>query len=229
MKPGDFDLWRARYLEATYDEHREFYRQIATAYPEQRYFNLEAAREFMLSAGPTRVLELGGWKGELAAAILPEWQRIVEWLNIEIAPQAVTESACRDWRYTVDVPDSFIWDLPRDWGRFDTFVASHVLEHLVYADVVKVLQMIHGVEWIYVDAPLPPGGSMWGGGESTHILEIGWTRLGDLIESYGYREVDRRPGHDGEIRWYRRVSTSGVAASLGSLGPRAADAAPPAP
>ena len=150
----DFDDWRRNYDRLTCSEHVEFYRKVAEVYPEQQHYNELAVRMFLADCeGP--VLEIGGWKGELAAAVLPDFPGIPEWLNVEIAPQAITESACTDPRYSVVVPPAFIWDADIDLEPYRTLVASHVIEHLKRTDVVKLLNAIRHVDRMYVDAPLP--------------------------------------------------------------------------
>ena len=190
----DFDAWRRDYDRLTYAEHVEFYRQVAEVYPEQVHFNEPAVRDFLAaSAGP--VLELGGWKGELAAAVLPDFASIPEWLNVEIAPQAVTESACHDPRYSVIVPDAFLWDSDIDTSRFRTFVASHSIEHLKIAHVAALMECLPNIETMYVDAPLPDAPTGWGGGngQHSHIIEVGWDGLRELFASHGFRHVGTWP------------------------------------
>lgn len=199
----DFDAWRRDYDRLTYADHVEFYRQVAEVYPDQQHYNAAAVREF-LSGISGNVLEIGGWKGELAAEILPDHPDITGWLNIEIAPQAVTQSACSDLRYSVVVLDTFIWDSERDLSEYPTVIASHVIEHMKKADVVKLLGRLRHIERLYVDAPLPEQPSAWDHGESSHIIEVGWKGLGNLIASYGFRQVGQMDGKWGPARWFER-------------------------
>ena len=201
----DFDSWRRDYDRLTYSEHVEFYRTVAEAYPEQQHYNEPAIRSFLDGAtGP--VLELGGWKGELAASVLSDYPGIPKWLNVEIAPQAVTESACTDPRYSVIVPDAFLWDTDLDLSEYRTLVASHVIEHLKHADLIKLLRRTRSIEHLYVDAPLPETDPQWGGGngQHSHIIEIGWGRLRSLLESYGFSRVGSLDGKWGPAYWFAR-------------------------
>lgn len=202
----DFDGWRKDYDRLTYGEHVEFYRTVAEAYPDQQHYNEPAIRTFLDgSSGP--VLEIGGWKGELAQKVLPDYPGIPEWLNVEIAPQAVSESVCTDPRYSVIVPDRFLWDSDLDVTRFRTFIASHSLEHIKRGHLTQLLGRLGGVERMYVDAPLPDEDPQWGGGngQHSHILEIGWNRLRDLFESYGFCQVGKsEDGLWGPAYWFER-------------------------
>lgn len=201
----DFDAWRRDYDQLTYDQHVEFYRQVAETYPDQEHYNEPAIRAFLDTAsGP--VLELGGWKGELAARILPD-SPIPRWVNVEIAPQAVTESACDDPRYEVVVLDRFLWDSDFDLTSFRTFIASHSIEHIKKADLIRLMGRLTMIEHLYIDAPLPEGRTaQWGGGngQHSHILELGWDALHDLIESYGFHRTDSLAGKWGPAYWYAR-------------------------
>jgi hypothetical protein len=199
----DFDAWRRDYDRLSYAEHVEFYRHVAEVYPEQQHYNEPAVREFLVGVSG-KVLEIGGWKGELAAAVLPDHPNITAWLNIEIAPQAITQNVCTDPRYSVEVLDSFIWDSPMDLTPYRTLVASHVIEHMKRADVVKLLSRTRHVEHLYVDAPLPPKPSAWDKGESSHIIEVGWIGLANLFTSYGFRQVGEMDGKWGPARWFDR-------------------------
>lgn len=198
----DFDAWRNNYDRLTYAEHVEFYRQVAEVYPDQQHYNESAIREFLAgSSGP--VLELGGWKGELAASVLPDFPGIPEWLNVEIAPQTI-DTVCHDPRYLVVVPEAFIWDWDFDLTPYRTFIASHVIEHMKRADVARLLSRLNAIERMYVDAPLPRKPSLWGGGESSHIIELGWDKLGALIMSYGFSKVGESEGKWGPAYWFER-------------------------
>ena len=202
----DFDAWRDNYDRLTYAEHVEFYRKVAEVYPEQQHYNEPAVRDFLAgSQGP--VLELGGWKGELAASVLPDFPGIPEWLNVEIAPQAISENACTDPRYSVIVPHAFLWDTDLDLSRFTTFIASHSIEHIKRRHVSQLLVRLGGVERMYVDAPLPDAPSKWGGGngQHSHIIEIGWDGLRDLFASFGFSQVGASDdGRWGPAYWFER-------------------------
>jgi len=198
----DFGAWRRQYDDLTYSEQVEFYRAVAEAYPEQIHFNEPAIRTF-LDGATGKVLEIGGWKGELAQRVLPDLPEITEWLNVEIAPQAVTESVCLDPRYLVTIPETFIWDSDLDIESFPTVVASHVIEHMKIREVRNLLSRIRA-DRLYVDAPLPPQPSLWGDGQHSHIIEVGWDGLGSLIESHGFRKVGELEGKWGPAYWFRR-------------------------
>lgn len=199
----DFDAWRAAYDDLSYAQHVEFYRQVAEAYPEQQHYNEPAVRAF-LAGSDGSVLEIGGWKGELAAAVLPDFPAIPSWLNVEIAPQAVTESVCDDPRYRVLVPEAFIWDADIDLRPYRTLIASHVIEHMKQADVEKLMDRLGHIERMYVDAPLPPEPSAWEQGESSHIIEVGWIGLAEIFTRHGFAQVGAAEGKWGPCYWFSR-------------------------
>lgn len=200
----DWDAWRRDYDRFSYSEHVEFYRQVAEMYPDQQQFNEPAVRLFLAdSLGP--VLELGGWKGELAANVLPDFPLISMWLNVEIAPQAACETVCADARYTVVIPDTFIWDSDLDLEPYRTLIASHVIEHMKLADVDKLLDRVPNLERLYVDTPLHRLPPTWDGIESSHIIEVGWDGLDNLlIGQRGFEKVGELDGSWGPAYWFQR-------------------------
>jgi len=81
--------------------------------------------------------------------------------------------------------------LEREW-KYSAVVLSHVIEHLRFRDVGKLVDMVaKKCNWIYVDAPIRLGmdGEDWKGYHGTHILEVGWGRIDELLELYGFRAV----------------------------------------
>jgi len=203
----DFDAWRAGYDSMTYAENVEFYRKVADEYPEQRYYNAPAVLRFLTWATEYEavdVLELGGWKGELADEMLPLFGGIRSWLNVEIAPQVI-DARCSEPRYSVIVPDDYLWNLDADLTKYRVLVASHVIEHLKVADIHRLLERLSDIRYFYIDAPLPDTPSAWGNGESSHIIEIGWDGLVALVESHGFTLRDRADGQHGPAMWFQRI------------------------
>lgn len=204
---GFFDDWRQGYDTMSYDQQVEFYRVVADAYPDQRHFNVFAVNQFLLEAGEdVRVLELGGWKGELAALMLSEFPtQITRWTNFDIAPQAISQSTCTDPRYSVVVPEDFMWNIDLELSKYNTFIASHVVEHLRLEHLRKLFSMLRGIPRIFVDTPLGPDGVRWDGNLSSHIIEIGWNDLQSLIESFGYKQSGEMPSVEGKAVWFERL------------------------
>jgi hypothetical protein len=175
-----WDEWRTR--EWTFDAQQEFYGKIWELYRDQHCFNLPAFKRALdlVQGIKLKVVELGGWDGELAALGLSE--RIENWVNYEICVPATNELLTYDGRYASVALDDWFWNSRYDC---DLFVASHVLEHLSLSDVRKTLDCVK-FWYAYVEAPLGAMPTDWTGYEGSHLLEVGWNGLDDEFYQRGY-------------------------------------------
>ena len=210
MDPSDFDRWRERYDEMTYEDHKGFAQAVVKQYPNQKHWDRDWVMTFFKwvagKIGPegfTRVLEIGGYDGGLARHVMNGNGQIVWWTNVEMV---TVPRVCKDIRYEVVVPQTWIWeDAGAKAWKYSTLVLSHVLEHLRFRDVAKLVEMVATkCNWIYVDAPIPLGrdGADWNGYHGTHILEVGWGRVDNLMEIHGYRPVIDGPSIGGYVKFY---------------------------
>jgi len=210
MNVKEFDTWREMYDELTYRDHQTFATRVVKEYPNQKYWDKYWVMAFfkwvsgkISKEGFTRVLEIGGYDGGMAAKVLKHSQQILRWVNIEMV---TVPRICKDTRYEVVVPDRWIWEVVEEKVlRYETLVLSHVLEHLRFRDVAKLVEMVATkCNWIYVDAPIPLGrdGADWNGYHGTHILEVGWGRVDNLMEIHGYRPVIDGPSAGGYVKFY---------------------------
>ena len=210
MDAKQFDTWREMYDEMSYEEHRMFAQMVIKEYPNQEYWDRDWAMSFFKwvtgkigREGQMRVLEIGGYDGAMAARVLKHSQQILRWTNIEMV---TVPRVCKDIRYEVVVPQTWIWeDAEAKAWKYSTLVLSHVLEHLRFRDVAKLVEMVATkCNWIFVDAPIPLGrdGADWNGYHGTHILEVGWGRVDNLMEIHGYRPVIDGPSIGGYVKFY---------------------------
>lgn len=189
--PHVFNRWRDLYNDLTDDEQRDFANACEERFPDQAHANRFAINRVFESHVParSRVIEIGGWKGELAAHCLKTFF-IENWLNIEFCPRAIaaTVPALKDEaRYETWCPKSFRWfkDVePRP--SVDVVVATHVIEHFSDADFLDLVKRIAGVKWIFFDAPLTEDGERWDNYLGTHKLEMGWYGVRQVMADHGY-------------------------------------------
>lgn len=183
----DFDTWRHSYDSMSYEDHRKAYSELWDLYPVQQHFDAAACSEFLDRARPVNVLEVGGWNGELASLVLPTHPSIEGWLNAEICDEAVDATVCFDHRYHAVVPDKFIWEIvaPTD---YDTLVMSHSAEHMRW-DQLRALFAAVKPSAVYLAMPLPEDGDNpdWKGYDGTHILEVGWNTINEVLGDAGLR------------------------------------------
>ena len=186
VAPVNWDDWRAAYDTMSFDDQQDFYDRVFDVARVQRQHDpkkLGALLDYI--AEPVSVVELGGWDGELAATMLAGGQ-IVKWRNYEISRKAVEASVCDDARYEAIALTDFYWN---DQHYADVFVASHVLEHLRQIDVAATLDATKA-RWVFIAAPLAETSREWGGYHGSHILEIGWRGLMDMLWDRGYDHLD---------------------------------------
>lgn len=181
----DWDAWRHEYGSMTFADQQRFYADVAVAHPCQQNFDLPHARETFdrIEGDRLNVVELGGWDGALAEAMLDR-EDIATWTNYDIVgvPQV-----CRRENYRLEVLDDYLWNQGQVHGHI--FVACHTIEHLTGAELEKLFDALH-VEYIYLQAPIgKESGQTWGGYVGSHILEIGWDRIDELLAERGYRVV----------------------------------------
>ena len=185
-----FNTWRAHYDQYSDAEQVAFYEMIGLQYPEQHHVQHEFVEQFFATVPhlPTHVLEMGGWDGHLAQAMLAQSPWIQTWHNVEISAPAVAHSVCTDRRYHAVTPTSFRWWRTWDWSPVEIFVAAHVLEHLKWCDVQEVLRSAQHCRALYLEIPIFHYHKLhWQDSESSHILEVSWSTVKRYLESLGFR------------------------------------------
>ena len=197
----DFDAWRTRYDAMTYADHVRTYSELWKLFPVQQHFDGHALGLFLDQTSPERVLEVGGWDGELAAVMLATCPWITTWDNVEICLEARDASICFDKRYRAVSGDRFLWEMEGPFD-YDALVMSHSAEHMRWTELRALLEKI-SCRAVYLAAPLPTDGSDpdWKGYPGTHILEVGWNIIGGKLVSQGMREMALRTH---EVRCWQR-------------------------
>lgn len=177
----DCDEFRRNYDAWTVEDHREFYRQVYEVAPQQSHSAPDLVAAAIKSCRPQKVLEIGGWDGELAIQMLEQFDFIQDWTNVEICAQAVRHGH-RHPRYTALSPRVWFWE--RQWAG-DMLVASHCIEHMS-AEHLEALVRSASVDSFFFDAPLTDGPTNWWGSSTTHVLEVGWDGVTEILARCGY-------------------------------------------
>lgn len=182
----DFDLWRARYAVMTDNERRTWDARCFEHWPEQAHGQLDWIRFSVDVVKPRTVIEVGGWRGDHAAAILGLYPSVERWVNIEFCAEAAAAPKTKDPRYEVRVPGEFRWWREDPLPKGDLLVLSHVIEHLSPRDAEDLLDTATGTPAIYCETPLPTPASDWKGYLGTHILPWTWLDLEKAFHDRGY-------------------------------------------
>jgi hypothetical protein len=181
----DWDAWRRDHAEMSFAEQQAFYERVAEEYPRQQSFDLEATQRAFNTIGELglTVVELGGWDGALAEFMLARGG-IVSWVNYDIV---AVPQVCEHPAYRLEVLDGYLWERPVLVA--DVFVATHTIEHLTAEQLARLLDMLW-VSYLYLEAPLPSAGPVnWTGYSGSHILELNWEQVGEMLRGRGYEPV----------------------------------------
>jgi len=208
MQPQDFDRWRAEYDQMSYADQVAFYNQVAEDHPHQVHFDASAFELFLRhtidQVGCVGVLEVGGWKGELAGKMLTRLPGILVWINYEISQTAAEQSVPKTDRYQVVVSDDFVWNITLP--PCDVLVASHTIEHIKARELGALIDNLPStIKYIGLQAPLADSAQnvTWAGYWGSHILEIGWYEVVKMLDERGFMVLDKLTL--GEFRAFERV------------------------
>jgi hypothetical protein len=180
----DWDAWRQAYPDLTYAQQQNFHSLIWQQHPVQRHYAPDLVAKAIEHVQPSTVLELGGWDGELAHAMLDQHPDIETWVNVEICREASDLSATRHPRlHAAEHLDDFYWT--ETWGC-DLFVASHTIEHLTVQHLEQTIAATHA-RALYLDAPLGDKATPWQGSTTTHTLHTGWIGVTRICNRHGYQ------------------------------------------
>lgn len=165
----------------------------------QRFFDYICLRE-----DEVKVVEFGGLLGNMARVVLDKHgDKIKKWINYELQTHAIKKNQCSHRQYTAVVASRFCWELDLD-DDFNVFVASHSIEHIKKDQLVLLLEKIKNAKYIYLEAPisddtehLTPAdnvNSFYGGRcGATHILEIGFEQISNILKDYFVMEEFSKP------------------------------------
>jgi len=181
----NFDLWRENYDQYSFEDMKAFYAEVAEKFPDQQHFDLNAIRAaFSCFGAPVSVVELGGWDGALADKMF-NTGKVASWRNFDIAD---VPQVCKRDEYSLVVLDDWFWNGPVRYA--DVFVATHTVEHIRATDLGDVFDSLH-VDYIYLEAPLEDYPTDWTGYHGSHILEIGWDGIDEMLLKRGFAWLGR--------------------------------------
>ena len=154
-----FNNFRNKYDKMSYDELKEEYNKIYPSFPDQGSFrdNISYIIEFFenLKEIEIRVLEFGGFKGELANIQLEKFNNIKVWDNYEICTKCIELSVVKDNRYSCIVQDDFVWNSGFKNKKYNVLVSTHALEHISDDQIIKFIKKIpSSIKHLLIEVPL---------------------------------------------------------------------------
>lgn len=192
MNVADFDAWRKRYNDMTYQDMKDFYNAVEIDHPLQQAYDAHVISQFLdnaiASVGAITVLEIGGWKGELAKQMLIK-PNILKWFNFEICERAVAQSVITSKKYHAFIPDDFVWNISLPCAN--VFVAAHFVEHIRWRELEELFANLppDEIQFIGLQAPIQETEINWIGYHGSHILEVGWKRVSACLLAKGFAEL----------------------------------------
>lgn len=205
MNVAAFDKWRRDYDGLSYADMKAFYDLVEADHPLQQAYDAGTFARFLqgitANIGAITVLEIGGWKGELAQLMLQREPDIVTWHNLEICKRAVERSVFESPKYKPVVPGDFVWTLSLPDAQ--VFVASHFIEHIRLWELSALFDNLNGVQFIGLQSPLQPVGIDWTGYHGSHILGVGWIGVSACLSAHGFTEMLAL--REGDFRAFRQT------------------------
>jgi hypothetical protein len=190
MAQLNWDNWRDKYRSMTFKDHVAFYSEVAKTYPNQRFGSVEPIVAFLKEKRPSKVAEVGGWKGELAVDANAAGVDVGVWVNYEIS-DVMPVADVPDWYVHVQLED-WLWNY-EDVSKVDALLFIHSAEHMLADELVQTVQKLDP-EYIVIQSPLNDDPIDWRGFGGTHILEVGWDGVASRLGSIGYSEISKFDG-----------------------------------
>lgn len=193
-----FNNWRKNYDTYTLDDQKRIINKLEEKYPNQKQFSRGEIYKFFLNRTCKKIVEIGGWKGDLANEVLNNNKTIELWNNYDICSNAKDKAICKDVRYNCIIPDDFVWNL-NQFETYDTCILSHVIEHIKEEELQKLFIKLKNIKHIYIAAPIDKDKNNWNNYCGTHILKCGWNKVSAMLK--GYKEEIVNNG----VRFYTKA------------------------
>lgn len=185
-----FNRYRRNYDNLNFLDKKKLAFRWLKKYPEQAHFDYEPVSMWLrkiVVKQPVKILEIGGWRGDLAMKALSEFQKIELWHNYDLLDNNGSQK-CIDKRYKLISLDDYIWnELPG--FEYNALIATHMIEHIRWNELQQLIQWIpSGVKTVLFEAPLPVTSENidWKGDYSSHVLEKGWEQVIAKMKERGY-------------------------------------------
>ena len=185
---NEFDKWREKYDQMTYEEQVAYHNDLEERFPEQNHFDYakvsQAISSLPDSVANIRVLEFGTWKGDLAKKAMEDHDRIKVWYGIEICDAAISDT--KSERVFYIKPNRFDWFADNRTIDCDIIIATHFIEHLSDSHFEQLAAYCKGVGLVHFESPLTNDGNDWNGYEGTHKLRMGWNNVIEIMKRNGF-------------------------------------------
>lgn len=177
---NQFDKYRKRYSTITFKKKVKFTNRWLQEFPEQAHFNYIHVEHWLknIVIKPASIIEIGGWRGDLALKALSSFDHIIAWHNYDLL-EFNEYQKCKDTRYELITLDQYIWHKSLD-HKYNALIATHMIEHICWKELIQLIGWIpREIRTVLFEAPIPPTGEniSWKGDYSSHVLEKGWEQI----------------------------------------------------
>lgn len=192
-----WDTYRAVYDQLTFADRKHLAQVWYPKLTDQKCFKpnpmLEAfAWLSQVSKENISIVEMGCWRGQLAGLILgtPIAQYIKFWLGFDISDPAINNTHCKHSKFGAYAMNDWFHNM--EMPKFNTFVASHIFEHLTLDEIDKVVQKAfqRGAVNLILEVPMasdnPDYVYDWAGYCGGHVLLGSRNDLVKRIRAFGY-------------------------------------------
>jgi hypothetical protein len=182
-----FNDWRAAYDQTSFAAQQAYYNELALRSPDQAQYDTGPVLDAV--AGATTVVEIGGWRGDLARDALAAHAGISIWRNYDICTWALAHSKLASSRYEGIALTDWPWNT--DLQSADALVATNMIEHIRFAELEQLARQFPKYGIVHLEAPVADDASdeLWKNYRGTHILEVGWRQVEDLLVGLGFAPV----------------------------------------
>jgi hypothetical protein len=175
-----FDRYRKRYGRFSFQFKKRKAGEWLRKYPEQAHFNYVPVSYWLENAvdKPASVVEIGGWRGDLANLALSSYKHIEKWHNYDLLEGSGSQK-CQDPKYKLVSLSDYVWNHSPE-TKYNSLIATHMIEHISWNEFKELVQWIpESVNSVLFEAPLPESAENhdWSGDFSSHVFEKGWEQV----------------------------------------------------
>jgi hypothetical protein len=185
-----FNRYRKNYDSFSFAQKQKMASRWLEQYPEQAHFDTAPVKHWLENyvKRPCSVLEIGGWRGDLANKMLTDYNYIQSWHNYDLIEDNSYQK-CHDLRYKLITLKDDLWHISLVYN-YNALIATHMIEHINWREFIELAGWIPlNIETVLFEAPLPASEESlnWNGDYSSHVFEKGWEQVNAEMRKHGFR------------------------------------------
>jgi hypothetical protein len=187
-----FDRYRKLYDSFSFDYKIKKAGEWLLKYPEQANFDINPVNYWLeeIVEKPASIIEIGGWRGDLADKALSTFQQINCWHNYDLIKNNDLQK-CSDKRYMLVSLKNDLWHQSLDF-EYNALIATHMIEHINWKEFRELCAWIPAsIVTVLFEAPLPASveHNNWKGDYSSHVFEKGWEQVINEMKNHRFSVV----------------------------------------